>query len=75
VRADLDAPRVLVPVPGRFTSMQQDALELAQGWRQATRTVFTAYFGRGYRAVDFYLDREQGAGQYLLASAATRAAR
>jgi predicted GNAT superfamily acetyltransferase len=67
VRDDLDAPRVLVPVPGRFTSMQQDALELAQGWRQATRTVFTAYFGRGYRAVDFFRNREQDRGLYLLA--------
>src|SRR5262245_20644373 len=69
VRDDLDAPRVLVPVPGHFTSMQQDALDLAQAWRVATRQVFTAYFGRGYRAVDFYLDRRQGGGQYLLARA------
>jgi predicted GNAT superfamily acetyltransferase len=67
VRDDLDAPRVLVPVPGHFTSMQQDALDLAQAWRLATRQAFTAYFARGYRAVDFYLNREQGGGQYLLA--------
>lgn len=67
VHDDLDAPRVLIPVPGHFTSMQQDAVDHAQAWRLATRQVFTAYFGRGYRAVDFYLDRRQGGGQYLLA--------
>lgn len=69
VRHDLDAPRVLVPVPGGFTSMQQDAVDHAQAWRLATRQAFIAYFARGYRAVDFYLDRRQGGGQYLLARA------
>ena len=67
VDLDLEARRVVVPVPGAFTAMQQDALELAQAWRLATRAAFTAYFSRGYRAVDFYLDREHGHGQYLLA--------
>ena len=67
VHLDLDARRVIVPVPGAFTAMQQDALELAQAWRLATRAAFTTYFSRGYRAVDFYLNREQGGGQYLLA--------
>ena len=67
VDLDLEARRVVVPVPGAFTAMQQDALELAQAWRLATRAAFTAYFSRGYRAVDFYLDRQHGNGQYLLA--------
>jgi predicted GNAT superfamily acetyltransferase len=58
---------VLVPVPARFTEMQQREPDLARAWRQATREVFTAYFARGYRAVDFLLDREQGGGAYLLA--------
>jgi predicted GNAT superfamily acetyltransferase len=46
--------------------MQQREPDLARAWRQATREVFTAYFGRGYRAVDFLLDREQGGGAYQL---------
>jgi predicted GNAT superfamily acetyltransferase len=62
-----ESPSVLVPVPARFTEMQQREPDLARAWRQATREVFTAYFARGYRAVDFLLDREQGGGAYLLA--------
>jgi predicted GNAT superfamily acetyltransferase len=46
--------------------MQQREPDLARAWRQATREVFTAYFGRGYRAVDFHLNREQGGGAYQL---------
>jgi predicted GNAT superfamily acetyltransferase len=61
-----ESPSVLVPVPARFTEMQQREPDLARAWRQATREVFTAYFGRGYRAVDFVLNREQGGGAYLL---------
>jgi predicted GNAT superfamily acetyltransferase len=61
-----DSREVLVPVPARFTEMQQREPDLARAWRQATRVVFTAYFRRGYRAVDFILNREQGDGAYLL---------
>jgi predicted GNAT superfamily acetyltransferase len=62
-----ESPSVFVTVPARFTEMQQQEPDLARSWRQATREVFTAYFGRGYRAVDFILNREQGGGAYLLA--------
>jgi predicted GNAT superfamily acetyltransferase len=62
-----DARRVLVPVPPRFTEMQQQALPAAIAWRLTTRNAFLSYFTRGYRAVDFFLDRETGGGRYLLA--------
>jgi chorismate synthase len=65
-RTDLEDRRVLVPVPADFTLMQRDALELAQTWREATREVFTAYFTRGYRAVDFV----RSASAYLLSAGA-----
>jgi len=65
-----DARRVLLPVPARFTEMQQQATPAALAWRLAARQAFEAYFSRGYRAVDFFLDRESGAGRYLLALAA-----
>ena len=67
MRFDVDAPRVIVPVPGRFSELQQQHTELALAWRFAIREAFIWAFGRGYRAVDFYLDREQGGGAYLLA--------
>lgn len=59
--------RVLVEIPIGFTEMMTDAPALALAWRMATREIFQTYFGRGYRAVDFFLSREARRGQYLLA--------
>ncbi len=66
VQPAIDTMRVAVPVPGRFTEMQERAVETAAAWRQATREAFTSYFTRGYRAVNFVLNRETGGGRYLL---------
>jgi predicted GNAT superfamily acetyltransferase len=59
--------RVLVEIPTNFTEMQMRRPDLALEWRITTRKVFQTYFGRGFRAVDFFLAREAGRGQYLLA--------
>jgi len=67
-RTDVASRRVLVAVPSRFTEMQANAPERAMEWRLSTREVFTAYFSRGYRVVDFFLDRSTGGGRYLLAA-------
>ncbi|MGH9347634.1 MAG: hypothetical protein ACRD26_10250, partial [Vicinamibacterales bacterium] len=65
---DLDRPerRLAVEIPIGFTEMQAEDPPLALDWRMATRAIFTTYFGRGYRAVDFGLDRANGRGRYLL---------
>jgi len=63
----LDTRRLWVEVPMGFTEMQQQAPELALEWRHHTRELFETYFGRGYRAVDFELRRQNGGGRYLLA--------
>jgi predicted GNAT superfamily acetyltransferase len=47
--------------------MQANATELALRWRLETREAFSKYFGLGYRAVGFELDRETGGGEYVLA--------
>ena len=49
----------------RPTLSYRDAPWLA--WRMATREIFQTYFGRGYRAVDFFLSRTHRRGHYLLA--------
>jgi predicted GNAT superfamily acetyltransferase len=49
-----------------FTEMLSKAPELALAWRMATREIFTTYFGRGYRAVEFFLDRVARKGAYLM---------
>jgi predicted GNAT superfamily acetyltransferase len=62
----LDERRLLVEIPTEFTDLQREDAPLALDWRLATRTIFQTYFGRGYRAVDFFLSREARRGQYLL---------
>lgn len=62
----LDARRILVEIPMGFTEMLSQAPDLAMAWRMATRDIFTAYFARGYKAVEFFLDRPSGRGAYLL---------
>lgn len=66
-RLDLSDARVWVEIPMSFTGLQQQDLERALEWRRRTREIFESYFDRGYRAVDFVLDRERGRGRYLLA--------
>jgi predicted GNAT superfamily acetyltransferase len=67
VDLSLDARRLLVEIPMGFTDMLSRAPELALAWRICTRAIFTTYFARGYRAVDFSLDRAARKGAYLLA--------
>ena len=68
-RVDLaiDERRVWVEIPTGFTEMQQQTPDRALEWRMQTRTIFQTYFGRGLRAVDFELMKEEGRGRYLLA--------
>lgn len=59
-----DALVIRVPVPARFSSMLQDAPDLALAWRLQTRQQFEDLFARGYEAVGF---RRTGTrGEYLL---------
>jgi len=62
----LDARRVAVEIPTGFTEMLSKAPDLALEWRMATRELFTTYLGRGYRIVEFFLDRPSRRGSYLL---------
>ena len=62
----IDTRRLWVEVPLGFTEIQREAPGLALEWRMHTRDLFETYFARGYRAVDFELQREEGRGRYLL---------
>jgi predicted GNAT superfamily acetyltransferase len=59
--------RVWIEIPTGFTEMQQRAPERALAWRLDVRQMFEEYFAKGYRAVDFVLQRDAGLGRYLLA--------
>jgi chorismate synthase len=62
----LEAKRISVEIPTGFGQMLSAAPDLALEWRMATRGLFSAYFARGYRAVEFFLDRPSRKGTYLL---------
>jgi predicted GNAT superfamily acetyltransferase len=66
VQLNLDARKLMVEIPTGFTEMLSRAPDLALDWRMATRRIFTTYFGRGYKAVGFFLNRDAQAGAYLL---------
>jgi predicted GNAT superfamily acetyltransferase len=59
--------RLWIEIPTGFTHMQQQEPGRALQWRLEVRQMFEHYFGKGYRAVDFVLQREKGFGRYLLA--------
>jgi predicted GNAT superfamily acetyltransferase len=61
--------RLWIEIPTGFTEMQQREPERALAWRMDVRQMFDEYLAKGYRAVDFVLQREQGFGRYLLAKA------
>ena len=63
----LDAPRLLVEIPVGYGEMMVQNPPLALEWRMASRAIFQHYLARGYHVVDFFLSRESGRGQYLLA--------
>jgi predicted GNAT superfamily acetyltransferase len=67
----LEAPRMAVQIPTGFTEMLARDPGLAMAWRMQTRAIFTTYFGRGYRAVDFFLDRPSRKGIYVLSNTPT----
>lgn len=71
---DMEERRLWLEIPTGFTEMQQQAPELALQWRLHTREIFETYFSRGYRVVDFGLDRQGGFGRYLLAQTVEPAA-
>jgi predicted GNAT superfamily acetyltransferase len=59
--------RLWIEIPTGFTEMQQRAPERALAWRMDVRQMFDEYLAKGYRAVDFVLQRDAGFGRYLLA--------
>lgn len=69
VRAETNGAdrRILVEIPVGFSEMLVNDAPRALAWRLATREVFAASLARGYRVVDFFLERDKNRGRYLLA--------
>jgi len=66
------APALLVDIPADIAAVQRASTELAKAWRETTRQAFTEAFAAGYRAVEFYTQRQAQPryGSYLLCPAA-----
>jgi chorismate synthase len=62
----IDANRLAVEIPMGFTELLAGAPDLALAWRMETRRIFTTYLGRGFRAIEFVLNRAEQRGTYLL---------
>lgn len=65
-RLDLQDERVFVEIPYGFVDMLRQSPADARGWRLTTRRIFTTYFARSYRVVDFIGNRDSGRAGYLL---------
>jgi predicted GNAT superfamily acetyltransferase len=63
----LTGRRATIAVPAGFSEMQAADQALALEWRLVVRRAFEAAFDGGYRVVDFFFDRQNGDGRYLLA--------
>ena len=61
-----EARRLAVEIPMGFTDMLALAPERAMAWRVCTRAIFTTYLARGYRVVDFVLNRGARKGTYVM---------
>jgi predicted GNAT superfamily acetyltransferase len=69
VATALEERRLSIEIPVGFSDMLTSDPQRALAWRHATREAFSAYLSRGYRVVDFFLEREKNRGRYLLSLA------
>lgn len=63
-RLDLDSKRLLVEVPGDFSTLQRTEPKLAREWQGKIRRIFVHYLKRSYCASDFFF--MDGRSAYLL---------
>ncbi len=63
---EIDADRLLVPIPESIQAVRDASLEAARRWRTVTRSVLSTYLERGFEAREYY--RRDGWGEYLLVS-------
>jgi len=61
-----EAQQLAVEIPMGFTDMLARVPERAMAWRVCTRAIFTTYLDRGYKVVDFVLNRGARKGTYVM---------
>jgi predicted GNAT superfamily acetyltransferase len=59
-------PRIAIQIPPDIERVQNDSVERAAHWRQATRQAFTAAFERGYHVSSFDSPEDGGPARYFL---------
>jgi predicted GNAT superfamily acetyltransferase len=58
VNLELNSDIIAVEIPSNFNELIRNDKEVLIAWRGTTRTVFENYFDKGYKAVDFVIDKE-----------------
>ncbi len=61
---EIDADRLLVPVPDSIQAVRDTSEEAALRWRAVTHSVLSTYLDRGFEAREFY--KRDGSGEHLL---------
>lgn len=54
-KLDLNLPILFARTPPNFQEMLENNVELVKDWRENTREVFTTYFQKDYKVVDFVI--------------------
>jgi predicted GNAT superfamily acetyltransferase len=55
IKLDLELPVLFARIPPNFQEILENNIDLIKGWREKTREVFTTYFQKGYKVVDFVI--------------------
>lgn len=66
--AFVEHPLARIEVPADIERMRASSMDLAVRWRDAIRSAFSWYLGRGYRVVGFSRELEAGRCHYVLAA-------
>ena len=58
IELELTSDVITIEIPSNFNELIQSNKQVLIQWRNKTRTVFENYFNKGYKAVDFFVDKE-----------------
>ncbi len=59
MKMDRDESIIVIEVPSNFIKMKKTNKNLAVKWRFQTRSVFQNYFDKGYKIIDFVIQKKQ----------------
>ncbi|MCG3226165.1 MAG: GNAT family N-acetyltransferase [Candidatus Heimdallarchaeota archaeon] len=55
---EINSQFVFIEIPSNFNELMKEDKESLIQWRKETRTAFETYFNKGYKAIDFVVEKE-----------------